>query len=364
VSENLYKKVEKLKFSLLLLVEKMNTFEDDKKLTKYKNKKNKLLRKLKKYKTKINEINNSPRKIKCVSFNKNHFENRHDEIFLILQYYDEEVIERRNEIIRAINKNVKNTHINKIIVFLDTTNLNRKLSDVKSDLRDSNKIVFVETKKRITYQDGISFSKNFQNNNAIFLLSNSDCYFTDTIDLLKKINYKNGKRIVCITRKDELEDGSIVTAKSPPISLNTNKFKYNKINANDRSTWNDIDYNSTDAWAFTSNILNFKCDYELGTWNCEYFFAEDALQKNIDYRNITEYVDCIHIHNSNYRREYIVCNDYTRTRKNKLYNLERNRNTRILGTWRLRSKYNFIDEDSEIQIYTQYVVNNFNKMCK
>jgi hypothetical protein len=364
VSENLYKKVEKIKFSLLMLVEKMNTFENDKKLTKYKNKKNKLLRKLKKCNEKIIKINNSPKKVKCKPFYKKQFENRQNEICLILQYYDEQVIERRRELIYAINKNVKNNNINKIIVFLDTTKVNRDVSDLKLDLQKSNKLEFIETKKRITYQDAISFVVNQKKNNTVFLLSNSDCYFTENIDLLKKINYRNGNRVVCITRKDELEDGSVVIAKSPPIALNTSKFKYNKINVNDRSTWCDIDYNSTDAWAFTSNIKNFDCEYELGTWNCEYFFAEDVINKNIDYKNISEYVECVHVHNTTFRRDYIINNKCTQHRPNKLYSVERNCKTQILGTWRLRSNYNFIDEDSEIQSYTNYVVVNFNKLCK
>ena len=77
-------------------------------------------------------------------------------------------------------------------------------------------------------------------------------------------------------------------------------YEFNKVHDLNRENWPLLDYNCSDAWAFVCSMDDLNCNYELGTFNCEYFFTEDLHLNNIQLRNPSEFIDCIHIHNTNF----------------------------------------------------------------
>lgn len=302
----------------------------------------------------------SPKK---VDFDK--LENKRSKIKIIVQYYDEPNLARRAEIIKCFFNNINNKSVDELIVLIECNELTRTYEELKLDLLNSKKCKFIKTSYRLTYEQGINLAKHQNDKSSVYILLNNDCYFDETIDFLKKVDF-NGSRILCLTRKDELEDGTIERAKSPP--LQSDEYKWGVDFDIDRSSWPLLDYNCSDAWAFTDDLNEFNQDFELGTFNCEYYFTESAYLSGIDLRNPSEYINCIHLHNTNLRRRYALDNQTTSSRVNMLYPHDihnpRTPDNWIVGTWRLRSKYNYIDKDQEYHEYTKYVVRDFNEICK
>ena len=362
---NYYAEIISIKNELLELNEKTQVYDPELNWEYIKSRKSELFVKLKEYNKQIQYTNSNITPVKPIEFDSDKIINKYKKITCILQYYDEPVIERRNELISAINNNINNKEINTCVIFLENTKSSRAIKSLKKDLIKSSKIKYISTEKRLTYQDAIKWVNKDNKKDTVYLLTNNDCYFNQSINLLKKVDYCNGKRLLCLTRKDQLKDGTIERGKSPPIYRET--YEFNKVHDLNRENWSLLDYNCSDAWAFICSIDDLNCNYELGTFNCEYFFTEDLHLNNVQLRNPSEYIDCIHIHNTNFRRNYAFGNDITSQRQNKLYPSEpsdRNENNWILGTWRLRSKYNYVDSDSEMHEYSDYVVRNFMDICE
>ena len=53
----------------------------------------------------------------------------------------------------------------------------------------------------------------------------------------------------------------------------------------------------------------------IGTFNCEYMFTSQAHLSGKILRSIGEYVKCIHIHNTNLRKEYALNNENVKNYK-------------------------------------------------
>lgn len=314
----------------------------------------------------MNETNKKVTHIKPEKVNFEKIQNKHQKIKVILQYYDEPNFSRKLEILQSINNNIQNNFIDECVIFIECNELSKPFGKLKRDLIQDKKNNFIETDKRLTYQDAIDYAKKEAEKNVVYLVINNDCYFDESIQQIKKVDFKSGNRLLCFTRHDQMPDGSIERGKSPP--LHSEEYVWGEDFELDRSNWGLLDYNCADAWAFTCDITEFDCDLELGTFNCEYYFAESAYLNGIDLRNPSEYIKCIHIHNTNLRRRYALDNEVTANRINKMYPNEihnpRNSENWIVGTWRLRSKYNYIDKDQEYQEYTDYVVKDFNDICR
>lgn len=371
--DNLYTILDKLKWKLAMLrirgssraLIKLKLLKPqvDQLKNKIKFLQNKLKNKLKETNEEIVKLNSVTRKIKHKKFNKKFSREYNKKIVLLMQYYLPKCEKRNKEILCAINKNIKNNFIDKVVLFVEFHPNNKSyiLNILKENLIDSKKLILnLNSNKRITFLDAMGYVKKNSDSNTVYLLANVDCYFNSSVELLRYINFKNGKLITCITRKDISLNGTLKWSKEPPVF--SDEYIFGKSNVNDKSSWVDIDYNSNDAWAFTGEINPFNCNYPLGTWNCEYYLTEDGIKNDIIFRNITLYVDCIHIHNTTFRSHKMIDNQFTK-RKNKLFEIPRNRRTRILGTWRLRSKFNYIDKNSEIQKYSDYLVTDFNKIA-
>jgi hypothetical protein len=165
----------------------------------------------------------------------------------------------------CLNKNLKNKFINKIVLFFE------KKCDIP--LFDKEKIEFVEVNKRISYKDWIDFSKK---NKGVKILANSDVYLDETVGCLLKIEWKN--TLVILSRKDLTKKGEIIESE---VFHNSGK----KINPKC----------SQDAWAYKDNLREFYCDFKLGYWHCESRFRTAAIENNINVKNLTNYINVIHV---------------------------------------------------------------------
>jgi hypothetical protein len=294
--------------------------------------------------------------------------NRMEKIVLIFQYYDESVMERREELLTSLHNNLNNMHIDEVVIYLEVREGKRSASELKGDVEipDNVEVNFLPIDRRLTYEMAIEYGRKHDDGNTIFLVCNNDCYFDETVDLLRKVNFKDGNRLVCLTRKDLRPDGDIVRAKDVPLWKDDYVFD-SVLEDMPYDDWPYLDYNSSDAWAFVPSMKKFKSDYELGTWNCEANFTIQAFAKAIDLRNPCEFIRCIHVHNTYFRRKYAVENETTVSEPNKLYPTDDNPRTMenyINGTWRIRSEYNYVDRDSETQEYSDYVVRDFMDICE
>ena len=294
--------------------------------------------------------------------------NHKEKLILIFQYYDEAVVERRGELLTAIHNNLANKHIDEVVIYLEVREGKRPASQLKKDIKipKGTRVNFLPVDKRMTYEMAIEYGRKHDDGNTIFLLCNNDCYFDDTVDLLKKVNFKDGNRLVCLTRKDLLPNGDIERAKNPPVWRDDYVFD----TVTDDQSYGELpylDYDSADAWAFVPTMKKFKSNYELGTFNCEANFTIQAFIRGIEPRNPCEFIRCIHVHNTYFRRKYAVENETTVSESNKLYVTDDNPRTLenfINGTFRIRSEHNYVDMDSETQEYSDYVVRNFMDICE
>ena len=165
-------------------------------------------------------------------FKKNDVSDKYKKIKLIIQYYDEDSLERRIEIIKSIQNNIDSNHFSEIVMFIETRK-NRSYEELCSDFKNTNKVRFIETESRITFEMAFDISKKDNDTESVYLLTNNDCYFDDTVNLLKKVNYENGSVLVCMTRKDYTEIGDIDYAVEPGIT----KPEFITGNQDRRSLW-------------------------------------------------------------------------------------------------------------------------------
>jgi hypothetical protein len=368
VGRNYYREIYDIKGQIEHLHEKMSEFESGDELKSLREKKQALFKEMKKLNQAVIALNAKmiPVDVTPLPESWNTLRNRHDKIVLMFGYYDEPKKERREELLEAIHNNINNTHIDEVVVYLEVGDDMAKSATLHSHIKigDKTHVKFVPIGQRLTYKTAIDYGRKYDDN-TILLVCNNDCYFDETVDLLRKVNYKNGKRLMCMTRMDQLPDGTVERGKSPPVW--SDEYEFDTVTEIDRESLNFLDYVSADSWVFLPSLPEFASDFQLGTWSCENFFAESAHLNNVELRNPCEYVRCIHIHNTNFRREYTFSNEKTSTTQNRLYPAdpsERTPENWINGSWRIRSKYNYVDKDTEIHEYSDYVVTDFMDICE
>jgi hypothetical protein len=368
-NRNYYREIYDVKQRIEHLREEMSEFESGDELKSMREEVSGLFKKLKELSQSVIAVNAKVIPVEGVPLPKswNKLRNRHDKVVLMFQYYDEPVKERRKELLQAIHENIGNPLIDEVRIYLERQEGRRSPKKLRKDIDSGSRghVKFVPLGQRLTYRMAIADARKIGDGNTVFLLCNNDCYFDKTVDLLRKVNFKNGNRLLCLTRKDQLPDGTVERGKSPPVWKDD--YEFGKVVEIDREDLPFLDYNCSDAWAFVPKLPEFPADYQLGTFNCEYYFAEKAHLANVELRNPSEYIRCIHIHNTNFRREYALSNEKTSTKQNRLYASdpsERSPENWINGTWRIRSKYNYVDNDSEMHEYSDYVIRNFMAICE
>jgi hypothetical protein len=293
--------------------------------------------------------NNNVRYVKPLDVDYGKLSDRYDKIKLIVQYYEEGNSSRRSELNFAFEKNLENPLIDEVHVLVESESM---------DLSgwDSAKIVKKNIGKRLTYDDCFQYARDNFDESDVALVCNVDCYFNESVGKLKKVNFNNA--LICMTRKDLSEDGKLIRPINPEVEKAGHRFgEIHEITTN-----RCLDYDSSDAWAFSTKLSRFSSNIELGTYSCEYFLHTSAINDGIKVRNVAEYVDCIHVHGTNYRNRYAVENELSQL-PNRMYEGRVSENA-IDGVWRVRSPENYIDENSSQHEYTDYVVRDFKELCE
>ena len=292
--------------------------------------------------------NDNVRYVKPLDVDYDKLSTRYDKIKLIVQYYDME-IQRKNEIDFAFEKNLENPLIDEVHVLVESESV---------DLSgwDSAKIVKKNIGKRLTYDECFQYARDNFDESDVALVCNIDCYFNESVGKLKKVNFND--KLICMTRKDLSENGKLMRPANPEVENEGHRFdEIHEITTN-----RCLDYDSSDAWAFSTKLSRFSSNIELGTYSCEYFLHTSAINDGIKVRNVAEYVDCIHVHGTNYRNRYAVENELSQL-PNRMYEGRVSGNA-IDGVWRVRSPENYIDENSSQHEYTDYVVRDFKELCE
>jgi hypothetical protein len=297
-------------------------------------------------------------------FNFKNFPDKHKYITLITQFYPEENKARFNEIVTAIQYNINNPYIDEIILLIqynksDTGSIN----SFKSLFYNTDKVNFIIDEKRLTYSQAITYAKIHNNQDSLYFIINNDCFFDERIKIVKKINMLDGKRLLCFTRKDMNKNGIITHAIEPKVGNPITKYQFNTEFETDFQTKleekDTIDIASQDAWGLSLNYdPDFDFDIALGTFNCEAEFTILNHMAGFTLSNLIKYCPCIHLHNTNLRKESAVDNNYF----NPLYKTDITIDNYINGTWRRRVPENYIDKNSVYQEYSDFLVLDFKKL--
>ncbi|MDC1022744.1 hypothetical protein OAR09_00410 [bacterium] len=297
-------------------------------------------------------------------FNFKNFPDKHKYITLITQFYPEENKARFNEIVTAIQYNINNPYIDEIILLVqyDKSDI-ESINSFKSLFYNTDKVNFVIDEKRLTYSQAITYAKIHNNQDSLYFIINNDCFFDERIKIVKKINMLDGKRLLCFTRKDMNKNGIITHAIEPKVGNPITKYQFNtefEIDFQTKLEEKDtIDIASQDAWGFSLNYdPDFDFDIALGTFNCEAEFTILNHMAGFTLSNLIKYCPCIHLHNTNLRKESAVDNNYF----NPLYKTDITIDNYINGTWRRRVPENYIDKNSVYQEYTDFLVLDFKKL--
>ena len=170
-----------------------------------------------------------------------------DSIYLVQQFFIHCAIERYNEIKYVLKKNVENPFISNIFLLNERIYTNDELGLSQNEVED--KIVQVNIHKRLEFKDFFDFIET-NGENAFYILSNSDIFFGDDINNLRRTNLSKEKAAFALNRKEyvlgkKLEESEL------------RKFP-----------------NSQDTWIIHSNF-NFSkenrenCNFNLGKCYCD-----------------------------------------------------------------------------------------------
>ena len=237
---------------------------------------------------------------------------RSDKIILLIDYYNVQDEERRKEIIFAIQKNIDCGHFHKIYIFLEK-NDQRSNEELANDFYVQINVQFIRDCRRSTYRSFLDFIKNEtpeEESDAVFILSNNDCYFDDSVNLFKHLPFNWGKTIYSMTRKDLLSDGRIIDAMHPQQLYGNIPDVDNLPEALDvkhvRESEQILGPDSSDAWAFKKKLTDTSVDlnFELGRYHCENQFLGRLKSNGYNPKNIgfCGHVRCIHVHQSFWRK--------------------------------------------------------------
>jgi hypothetical protein len=199
-------------------------------------------------------------------------------INLYSTYFISPSAERQAELDLCLLKNIQNTHLTEINIFAELDSL-IKLGQITERLNsfEKNKINTIPLDKPPSYKDWLDTSKN---KNEISVFANADIYFDSSVHNACELLKSDNKNIVCLSRHEVLENGSIEEHKNPH--------------------W------SQDAWIINSNnikdidFLNF-LNIQTGLARCDNQFAYYLVINDWNLYNNFREIKCFHKHSSNVR---------------------------------------------------------------
>jgi hypothetical protein len=185
---------------------------------------------------------------------------------LITTYYKTENLKRQKELDECLKNNFNNKFIDKIYLLNDLVYEIEFIDNHKEKIIQI--IVDSNNAKRLGFDYAVTFiNTNLQN--TLCIISNSDIYFDDTLELLDGYNFDN--KFFGLTRYD---NGKIIQ-----------------------------NSNSQDSWFFKSplQIDLSQCNFKFGYPGCDNRFAYVVNEAGYKILNPCLTIKTHHLHSSNYR---------------------------------------------------------------
>jgi mannosyltransferase OCH1-like enzyme len=213
--------------------------------------------------------NYTPPKISNLESSKNLNTNSTRKI-LLTQLYNPNDSFRLKEILDCLKINVNNDNIDEIHLFVENKNDYELINNI-----DKKKIKFVLTNNRLKYKTVFDYTNNL-NKSDIYILSNSDIYFDDTLKNLDNLNFNN--LFLSLTRINETVNKK-------------NNFKHQPNSAGSQDVW---------IWKGKLNISDDKIynndGITMGIGGCDLKLNYIIENSGYNLKNYCKLVNCFHKH--------------------------------------------------------------------
>lgn len=192
-------------------------------------------------------------------------------MILLTGFYPDKDINRLNEFLDCIRRNVANDQLHEIHLFIeDPLRVDELVAAYP--LFAATKIRLIPHGRRLMYRDLIAYANRHLTGRRV-IIANADIYFDHTLARLE--TYDLLGRILCLSRWDVQADGSTCLFDHPA---------------------------SQDAWIFQAPIREFRCDFHLGVLGCDNRLAWEADHAGLIVTNPSRSVRANHLHLSQVRR--------------------------------------------------------------
>lgn len=189
-------------------------------------------------------------------------------IHWLFNYYNANNVERQEELDFCLIENYNNKHIDKIHIF---GTIDKNISDMDY----LNKITIID-KERPTFKDYINYSVNNISHTDIVILSNSDIYFDDTLNILPEIDFD--KCALALSRY-VLQNNTIFLYPEPDICQDTWIYKPD------------------------NRLLDMDCDFYMGVNGCDNRIAFEFAKVGLGIINPSHDIKTYHKHKTHIHRE-------------------------------------------------------------
>lgn len=183
---------------------------------------------------------------------------------LLISLYNEESSQRLEELLFCLNKNINNSYISKIIIFID--------GKLDYEIPSHPKLKFIYLISRPCFRDLFNYANNNFSSDSIKIVANSDIYFDDTLKYVVK--YLSFGTIFCLTRWNHHQDNSI---------------RYY------------LNFKSQDVWLYKGSIPNETGNFFLGLPGSDNRLACELKNCGLKVKNPSFNLRSIHLHNSTVR---------------------------------------------------------------
>ena len=195
-------------------------------------------------------------------------------MILLTEYFISDNPDRQKEYETCLGLNIKNTHVEKIILF------NSDNSPLK---KDSEKIEMLNVKERPTYKDIFNYC-NENLKNEICIIANADIILDDSLSNITKENITG--KFLALSRWDILD--------------------------NNKAQLYDWSY-SQDCWIYLAPHDLQGGEYTMGRLGCDNRIAYDAKASGLEVTNPAKLIKTFHLHRSNhrtYKQDDILMGDF------------------------------------------------------
>jgi len=192
-------------------------------------------------------------------------------MILLTGLYEDADLNRRNEFIECLKRNIENDNLDEIHLFTEEPlSLDKLLIDYP--LLSAAKVRLIARGRRLTYHDLFDYANRCLQGRGV-IIANADIFFDHSLARLD--GYDLAGKLLCLSRWDVQSDGSAHFFNHPA---------------------------SQDAWIFRSPIREFPCDFYLGMPGCDNRLAWEADNAGLVISNPGRSVRAYHLHLSQVRR--------------------------------------------------------------